>query len=64
MFHTQWFRIRHDLEKAMTTSTIVHDGNEYTNLGQGRYMPEIFHGYCNSHGERGYIPLSTTKKLG
>ena len=61
-FHTQWFRIRHDLEKtlltaaaATTTSTIIeHDGNEYTSLGQGRYMPEIFHGYCNSHGERGY----------
>jgi hypothetical protein len=70
MFHTQWFRIRHDLEKTLilasktTTTSIVHDGNEYTSLGQGRYMPEIFHGYCNSHGERGYIPLSTTKKLG
>ena len=61
-FHTQWFRIRHDLEKTLITATptptIQHDGNEYTSLGQGKYMPEVFHGYCNSHGERGYIPLS------
>ena len=61
-FHTQWFRIRHDLEKTLSTATptptIQHDGNEDTSLGQGKYMPEVFHGYCNSHGERGYIPLS------
>jgi len=51
-FHAQWFRIREDLERT----TAAEGGLEYSNPGGG-HMPEIFHGYCKSPHERGYIPI-------
>ena len=51
-FHAEWFRIREHLERK----TAMEEGREYSNPG-GSYKPEIFHGYCKSNGERGYIPL-------
>lgn len=52
-FHQEWFRIREDLERK----TAAEEEMEYKNPG-GTYKPEVFHGYCRSNGERGYIPIS------
>ena len=51
-FHSEWFRIRDDLDKTWAVAT----GKEYKNP-RGGYKEEIFRGYCKSGGGRGYIPL-------
>lgn len=53
-FHQEWFRIREDLDRKKA----LQEGREYTNPG-GSYKPEVFHGYCKSNGERGYIPIGS-----
>lgn len=51
-FHSEWFRIRQDLDQNMARQ----GGKEYKNPG-GTYKPEVFRGYCTSNGERGYISI-------
>lgn len=51
-FHAEWFRVREDLDRDRA----LKKGAAYKNPG-GTYKPEVFHGYCKSNGERGYIPI-------
>ncbi|KAL7524410.1 hypothetical protein ACHAXR_001557 [Thalassiosira sp. AJA248-18] len=51
-FHQEWFRIREDLDRK----SAAEEGVEYKNPG-GKHKPEVFHGYCKSNGERGYISI-------
>ncbi len=51
-FHSEWFRIREDLDRNRAR----RNGEEYRSPN-GNYNPEVFHGYCKRSGDRGYIPL-------
>ena len=51
-FHSEWFRIREDLDR----SRAMQNGEEYRNPN-GNYIPEVFRGYCKRSGGRGYISL-------
>lgn len=53
-FHKEWFRIRKDLERKKA----LQEGRQFVDPG-GTYHPEIFHGYCKSNGERGYIKITS-----
>ena len=55
-FHTEWFRVRADLEKTLAAGK----GGEYKNPS-GTHKPEIFRGYCKSAYERGYIPIGQSE---
>jgi hypothetical protein len=46
--HNQWFRIRSGLELAWGRSA----------YGKGKWFPELFYGFCNRYGKKGYIPVS------
>lgn len=51
-FHYEWFRIRKDLERSLA----LQNGVEYKSPN-GKYKPEVFHGYCKRSGGGGYIPI-------
>jgi len=53
-FHQEWFRIREDFDRKRA----LEEGVKYESPG-GSYKPEVFHGYCKSNGERGYIPIGS-----
>jgi len=48
---TEWFRVRKDLE--------VNTWNKEE--GVGMFKKDIFHGYCTSHGKKGYIPMEVPR---
>ena len=53
-FHSEWFRIREDLDRRRALA----EGEAYKNPGGG-HRPDVFYGYCKSNGERGYIAIGS-----
>ena len=48
LFH-EWYRIRADFERPSVADDIV--------VGEGKFKPDQFRGFCKSSGKKGYIPL-------
>ena len=49
MLFGEWYRIRADLERPNVAKDVV--------VGEGKFKPEHFRGFCNGSGKKGYIPL-------
>jgi len=45
----EWYRIRADLEQPGAGDDVV--------VGEGKFQPEHFRGFCKSSGQHGYIPI-------
>lgn len=57
---SEWYRIRADLELSKKGLELSKEGNGKTVIvGTGKYQPEIFRGFCKSHGKKGYIPMKS-----
>ncbi|KAL7436041.1 hypothetical protein ACHAXM_004965 [Skeletonema potamos] len=53
--HSEWFRIRRSYEESRGGGD--EEGTRLLPKLEGSYRPEIYRGYCERAGEKGYLPL-------
>ena len=59
--HRIWFLLRRDVEETLIRNgkvVVAGNNNHNTNTNDGKFLSEVFGGYCHSSGYEGYIPLN------